>query len=105
MNGEPETPLACVPGAIPAAQRPEHFALTAHLFGSLAREKREIPNGYAFRFDPDDLEEIARFVANERTCCPFLAFTIEVSENEGPVWLRISGPEGSRALLDAELPI
>ena len=64
-----------------------------------------ISNGYAFRFGPNDLEEIARFVANERKCCPFLAFAIEVSEDGGPVWLRISGPEGSRALLDAEFPI
>jgi hypothetical protein len=97
-------PLACVPGAIPAAERPAHFALIAELFGGAVQERAELPDGYAFRFAADAFARVARFVANERKCCPFLRFEIAVSGGDGPVWLRLNGPEGTHAFLDAELP-
>lgn len=95
-------PLACVPGAIPAAERAAHFALAAQIFGA-AQERREVEEGYAFRWGADQLERVMRFVANERLCCPFLQFSITVEPAEGPVWLRLSGPPGTRAFLEAEL--
>jgi hypothetical protein len=67
-------------------------------------ERREWKEGYAFRFSPDAFDALARFVANERKCCPFLHFEIAV-ESAGPVWLRLTGPSGTRAFLDAELPL
>jgi hypothetical protein len=97
-------PLACVPGAIPAAERPAHFALARRLFTEDAAERREWGEGYAFRFAADAFEPVARFVANERKCCPFLDFEI-TAEAAGPVWLRLTGPAGTRAFLDAELPL
>ena len=96
-------PLACVPGAISAAERPAHFALLTHLFG-VAHERIEIANGYAFRFDADAFDDVARFVTNERRCCPFLNFSIELSRDGGALWLRLTGPSGTREFLDAELP-
>ncbi len=48
---EAALPLACVPGAIPAADRTAHFALLTKLFTVDARERRELPDGYAYRFD------------------------------------------------------
>ncbi|MDQ3698597.1 MAG: hypothetical protein M3373_11335 [Gemmatimonadota bacterium] len=97
------SPLACVPGAIPAAQRPAHFELLARLFGEHSRERWDIPDGYAFRFEADAFDDVARFVTNERRCCPFLTFTIELSADGGPLWFRLSGPTGTRDFLDAEL--
>lgn len=99
----PSLPLACVAGAIPAAERPAHFALIKELFTTAAQERRELPDGYGFRFDAARIEHIARFVANERQCCPFLTFTIELTPGGGPLWLRLTGPEGTREFLDAEL--
>jgi hypothetical protein len=99
-----DLPLACVPDAIPTAERPLHFALLARLFEEAARERRELAGGYAFRFDADALDDVARFVANERRCCPFLAFTLELAPSGGPLWLRLTGPAGTRAFLDLELP-
>jgi hypothetical protein len=98
-------PLACVPGAIPAADRPAHFALIRHLFGEVAEGREALADGYAFRFPPAALESLARFVANERKCCPFLTFVLEVSPAEGPLRLRLTGPEGTPAFLEAELPL
>lgn len=97
-------PLACVPGAIPAEERPAHFALARELFGSIAEERQALMDGYAFRFPADTIDSLARFITNERKCCPFLTFVIEVSPAGGPVWLRMTGPSGTREFLDAELP-
>lgn len=105
-------PLACVPGAIPAGDRRAHFALAARLFREAARDRRELPGGlpdaaegYAFRFDADAFDDAARFVANERRCCPFLTFALDLAPAGGPLWLRLTGPVGTRAFLEAELPL
>jgi len=95
-------PLACVPGAIPAAERAAHFTLAAELFGAV-RERRELEDGYAFRWEPRWLEQVMRFVMHERLCCPFLELGITVAPAYGPVWLRMTGPPGTRELLRAEL--
>jgi hypothetical protein len=91
-------------GAIPENERAAHFALAAELFRTQTQERRDVPNGYAFRFTPDILEPLVRFVSKERRCCPFLTFTITVTGNSGPVWLEIAGPEGTREFLQADLP-
>lgn len=97
--------LACVPTAIAPEARPAHFALLRELFGLLVQERTELPTGYAYRFPSDALELVARFVANERKCCPFLSFELAVAAGAGPLWLRMTGPEGTRAVLDAELAV
>src|SRR5687767_8576832 len=95
-------PLACVPGAIPADMRAGHFELVGDLFGRSLQERVELTDGYEFRFEPEEFERVARFVANERRCCPFLDFTISLVSG-GALWLRLTGPAGSRAFIDAEL--
>lgn len=96
-------PVVCVPNAIPREQRAAHFALAKHLFTELAEGREPTTEGYAFRFAADAFTSIAPFVDNERRCCPFMQFKIAVSPDAGVVWLRMSGPEGTRAVLDAEL--
>jgi hypothetical protein len=96
-------PLACVPDALATHERPAHFALLARLFSEAVRERRELPDGAAFRFDAAAFDDVARFVANERRCCPFLTFTLELT-SDGPLWLRLAGPPGTRDFLEAELP-
>lgn len=98
-------PLACVVGAIPEAERPAHAALTRALFGADVLEREDFPDGLAFRFAPEALGDVARFVVNERRCCPFLDFEIAAPAPHESVWLRLTGPEGTRAFLEAELPI
>lgn len=95
--------VACVPSAIEPAVRAAHFALARELFEKRSVERAMLPDGYAFRFPPDLLEDIARFVANERRCCPFMSFELALAPGSGPLWLRMTGPEGTRDVLDAEL--
>lgn len=98
-------PLACVPGAIPAEERSAHFDLSRRLFGTGVKESTALAKGYTFRFGQEALEDLARFVVNERKCCPFLIFELSIHPGVGPVWLTITGPEGTTSFLEAELPI
>jgi hypothetical protein len=97
-------PIACIPGAIPAGERDAHFRLLRRLFGAELRERRPLLDGCAYRFDADALADVARWAANERRCCPFLTFTIELAPAGGPLWVRLTGPEGTREFLEAEIP-
>jgi hypothetical protein len=92
---EPQ-PLACDLSAIPAAERAQHAAIVQQ-WRSRVRSTRELPGGVAYRFDPDAaiLLTLAEFVARERLCCPFFRFQIEL-EPGGPLWLRLSGPDGTQ---------
>ncbi|HEX5829880.1 MAG TPA: hypothetical protein VFY16_02790 [Gemmatimonadaceae bacterium] len=98
------TPLACVPGAIPATVRDTHFQLLTRLFSTAVRETRDLPDGRAYRFDADAFDDLARWITHERRCCPFLTFTLELTPGDGAIWLRLTGPAGTPAFLDAELP-
>ena len=95
--------IACTPSAIPAAVRFAHRTRACALFGDSVVERRELPGGFAYRFEPDMFDEIVRWVTYERCCCPFLAFTIDLSAERGPLWLRIEGPPGTHRLLETEL--
>jgi hypothetical protein len=97
--------LVCVPTALAPEERTAHFALIRQVFGELVLERTELTNGYAYRFEPDALKAVARFVANERKCCPFLDFELAIIAGSGPIWLRMTGPSGTREVLEAELAI
>lgn len=106
MSGDATSsaPVACVPGAIPAGERSDHFARAKRLL-QFATDRTELPNGYAFSFDTTALTEVARFIENERKCCPFITFELKVTPDAGPLHLRMTGPEGTRAVLEAELSL
>jgi hypothetical protein len=72
-----------------------------------AREVRETANGYSLRFPASDglLDELMKVIQMERKCCAFLRFSLMVTPGEGPVWLELSGPEGTKELLRGILDI
>lgn len=104
-ESDPRAELACVPSAIPSSERAQHFELARRLFRELAEERQELSNGYAWRFRASQLEAVARFVANERKCCPFVDFELSIAAADGPIWLRLTGPRGTREVLQAELEL
>jgi hypothetical protein len=95
--------LACVPSAIAPGDRQAHFGLAKELLQQRAQERVALPNGYAIRFPIDALEAVVRFAANERKCCPFMIFELTFGPESAPLWLRMTGPEGTKDVLDAEL--
>lgn len=92
--------LACDLAAIPAAAREEHLITTLQLFGT-AQDVQELPDGFAIRFinEPGKLTELAKFIENERLCCPFFNFSVDVDAQRGPLWLRLTGGKGVKELL------
>jgi hypothetical protein len=98
-------PLICVPSAIPASERAAHFALAHDIFQGQALSTSELPNGWAVRFDDSSYEAVVRFISNERKCCPAIRFELDVAAASAGLHLRMTGPEGAREFLAAELPL
>lgn len=95
--------IACMPDAINPTDRAAHFELARNLLSGRTATRESLPNGVAFRLPADSLEAIARFITNERKCCPFLTFDIKVEPRGGAVLLNMTGPVGTREVLEAEL--
>jgi hypothetical protein len=66
-----------------------------------ARERCAVPGGFRWRFEPATglLAEAVAVVDAERRCCRFLRFQLTVEPDDGPVWLEVSGPEGTQEFL------
>ncbi|MFD3167098.1 hypothetical protein [Herpetosiphon sp. NSE202] len=97
------SPLACMPSALAANQRAAHHDDADRLFHTAVQERIDLPDGLAVRCAATDYDLVMTFVAQERRCCPFFHFVIEITPNHGPIWLRITGAEGTKAVLEAGL--
>jgi hypothetical protein len=77
----------------------------ALLPGLVARAERteDTSEGLRIRLPGDALRDVLCTVDAERQCCRFLRFTIIAEPDEGPIWLDLSGPPGTRAFLSALL--
>jgi hypothetical protein len=101
-----ELPIACDMTALDAAQRERQQVLMKNFHASI-QETEEMDDGYAFRLEADEAAILAaaEFIAIERLCCPFLTFELAVGAVGEPVWLRISGREGVKRLIEAEFGV
>jgi hypothetical protein len=90
--------------AIPAEQRKAHLGTIERLFRAVQCIE-ELPNGYTFRLpnESDVLLEAAQFIARERLCCPFFVFSLEVEAEGGAIWLSLTGQEGVKPFIMAEI--
>jgi len=99
------TPLVCNMNVFTPAERENHIRTATQLFQS-AQAIHEARNGFEFVFpNPDESESItqfAKFISNERRCCPFLEFTLKIAPNDAPISLLLTGPEGTQEFLRAE---
>jgi hypothetical protein len=69
--------------------------------GAAMLEQRELDSGYAYRFPADAhwINELSKLITAERDCCPFLRFTLNVEPGDGPIWLELTGPAGTKDFL------
>ena len=100
-NMNENQPIACEGTAIPASDRDQHLATVTQIFQAV-QEVRELSNGYAFKLpnEPGMFMMLANFVENERLCCPFYGFGLELEPGGGPVWLRLTGGEGVKQFIE-----
>ena len=106
--------IACDPNAIPAESRARWIETGKQVYAAV-QAVQEVPTGYRFRLPTDSalLLTVAEYISNERLCCAFLRFTLEVEPQRGPVWLSLTGGDGVKDyirsvfetsdLLDAEV--
>jgi hypothetical protein len=93
-----ELAIACKLSEAEQALREEELA--KDIFSN-CQEVAELGDGYAFRF-PSDQEwaaKLVEFIGFERKCCPFFTFELAFEPQEGPMWLRLKGPEGVKSLV------
>jgi hypothetical protein len=67
-----------------------------------AEERVALPDGFRWRFaaSGEFLAAAAATMNTERQCCRFLRFRLTVEPDGGPIWLEITGPQGTAAFLD-----
>jgi hypothetical protein len=99
----PDTPLVCNMNVFTSAQREAHIQTTTELIQAL-QSVQEVKNGYEFTFpnETEFISKIAEFISNERLCCPFLKFTLNILSNREPLSLSLTGPIGTQEFLRAE---
>jgi hypothetical protein len=90
-------------GVFTPAQRESHTQTTIQLIQGI-QSVQEVENGYQFTFPnkTEFISRIAEFISNERLCCPFLKFSLNVASNSGPISFLLTGPEGTQEFLRAE---
>ena len=66
-------------------------------------EKKELADGYSYRFSLDriSITELAQLITVERECCPFLQFDLHLEPGAGPVWMELTGPDGTKDFLNS----
>ena len=101
MNSE--IPLICNMGVFTPGQRELHIQTTHQLIAAV-QTVQEVESGYQFGFlnETELISKVAEFIANERLCCPFLTFSLNVTSNSKPISLSLAGPVGTQEFLRAE---
>lgn len=61
----------------------------------------ELDNGYRFNLGSNSgiIQKTAKLIARERLCCPFFEFTLTISSNQRPIWLKLTGRAGVQAYI------
>jgi len=92
--------------ALSSAERASHKQLTDKLM-ALRKDTVESEKGYEFQYSPKDvsLVQLAEWVAAEGKCCPFFDFHIDLEREGSLLCLRLTGAEGVKAFIRAEVPM
>ena len=96
----------CNMSAFDPEQRKRYDILTKDLLAKHL-EIRELPDGYGMRFPNNRslFTALSEWATLEQLCCPFLTLTLESQHDQGPIWLKVSGRDGVKDFLRAELGI
>ena len=91
----------CNLAALTPADRARDRELIPILAAAL-QERKDLPDGYAYRFDQRVLKLLGEWVEIEAKCCQPLTYEVSVAPQPGgAVWVRITGQE-AKEFIDAE---
>ena len=94
----PSQPIACTLTPIELATR--RTELLPGLL-SKANTQETIPEGFRWSFSETDglLHNVVSVIEAERRCCRFLRFRFTLESDGGPLWVEVTGPEGTQDFL------
>jgi hypothetical protein len=100
----PNLPVAC---ALSTPELREREQTVLAKIRARVEEVQDLDSGYALRFAPESalLADLATLIDLERQCCPFLRFELQVLPASGPIWLQLTGSEGTRDFLRTVLDL
>jgi len=95
-----EPPIAC---SLTDAEFQQRRAALLRTFQGALLETKELDDGYAYRFPSgaNRIAELSQLITFERECCPFLRFQLRLEPANGPLWLELTGPEGTKDFLQS----
>jgi hypothetical protein len=95
-----EVPIAC---SLTDPEFQQRRAELLRTFQGASLETKELDDGYAYRFPSGAkwIAELAQLITFERECCPFLRFQLRLEPANGPLWLELTGPEGTKDFLQS----
>ena len=97
----PEARAHCNLAALTAADRARDQQLLP-LLSSALRERKELPDGYAYRFDRVVLKELGEWLDIEAKCCQPLSYRLVLEPQPGgALWVQITGHE-AKEFIEAE---
>ena len=98
-------PLVCDLSKLTVSERRQLEAVVAELFPS-ANEVRALPDGYALGYldaSAETISKMAEFITYDRLCCGFLTHALVSEPLEGITWLRMTGRDGAKEVLAADV--
>jgi hypothetical protein len=101
-----QSPLVCNDRALSADQLDRLGSLSKGLRAA-KQGVREFADGYAIRLpvSAESIRDTAEFMSIVRLCSPYFETTLLVECDGGPVWLKITGRQGVKELVKADLRI
>jgi hypothetical protein len=99
-----ESPFACDTWALTPEQRKRHFEELGPILRSLRKSVRELADGYEFEFPADQqtFQLVTEWAIQERLCCPFFDIDVRLDREGGPLWLRLTGREGTKDFIKVD---
>jgi hypothetical protein len=94
-----DLPVACSLTAVELQERRRQVLQNVR---SAVVEVKELDDGYGYRFPSDGrwISELTNLIELERQCCPFMRFNLRLEPDQGPIWLELSGPAGTKDFLN-----
>jgi hypothetical protein len=101
---EHQSPFACNLNGLTLAERARHFIQLGPALRARKTGVRALKDGYEFRFPSDakTIAMLAEWIEQERRCCPFFDIELRFEREGGPVWMRLSGREGTKRFIEAD---
>jgi hypothetical protein len=98
------SPFYCNRLALTPQLRKRHFEELGPKLRLLRKSVRELKNGYEFEFPGDTAtyQLLTEWAIQERLCCPFFDISLRLEPEGGPLWLRLSGREGTKEFIKVD---